>query len=214
MNDRRLMQLLEDARLAAELERPFAAAGARDARARVLWAGLGAACAAAAVVLATLWLWPAAPGRGLVPGPSVATTNAQGQPRTNAPVGAQATDAGREWVLLAIAEDAFGEVRCVRWSPIAWGGRHLGEVSPEELKLAGVAMNCDPAAERIIVVGLEGARGELPATDDQASAIASCLMRAAPCGPGAFDPDRCALSGGGCVGPTLAVRVERVLASR
>lgn len=210
MNDRRLMQLLEDARLAAELERPFGAAGASHGRARGLWIGLAAACAAAAVALAALWLWPTARTTG--PGALAAGERARSQHAATADVPAVAP--AREWVLLAIAEDAFGEMRCVRWSPIAWGGRHLGEVSPEELKLAGVAMNCDPAAERIIVVGLEGARGELPTSDDQASAIASCLLRAAPCGPGEFDPERCALTGGGCVGPSLAVRVERVLASR
>ena len=213
LDDRRLEQLLraghEVDSLDSEIARPAGRIGPRTARweTRVLW--WGGAVAAALVIGVSGW---ALVGGGGSPSPGSAGGNdivvlpaVKSDP---SPVDPASAD-GHGTVVMAIVEDDRGGLRCVKWSPGAWGSRPLNELKGEELKAMGMAMVCSDAPKRLLVVGMEGPRRDmLPASDAHATDVAKCILSAPSCGSGTFDSGRCAQAG--CVGSEVNVRVESV----
>ena len=109
-------------------------------------------------------------------------------------------------ILLAVYQNDAGKLSCVNWSADALKGRAVSSLSTEELTRLGLTLACDPAAARILVVGLEGPAAALPTTDDRAKAVAQCLSASPPCASGVFNPKTCASAG--CLDNNITVRIE------
>jgi hypothetical protein len=122
---------------------------------------------------------------------------------SGAPVGANS-------VVLAIVPDDRGELRCVRWLPgplCGAGGPGLAGVHADELRAMGMGMLCEETAPRVLVVGLEGPAGSLPASDAHAADLARCILKS-PGGklPGASE----VCTPGTCMPSTVRMRMEAV----
>jgi hypothetical protein len=111
-------------------------------------------------------------------------------------------------VVMAVAEDGEGKLKCVKWSADALGGKALDEVGANDLARAGLALQCDAAPARMLVVGLQGPVARLPDSDKRAMEIAECILRTPSCGAGSFDAKFCAQAG--CAGSDIHVRVEPI----
>ncbi len=116
-------------------------------------------------------------------------------------------------VVLAISEDAAGEVACVRWAdhcPVP--GTRLADMGEADLARLGAELGCEPGEGRVLIVGMEGPAGAVPASDAEVARIAGCFRDAAACGEGAgagFDSSGCAATV--CAAPTVAVRVASLV---
>ena len=187
LNDQRLENLLRDAREVDAIER----GGARFP----MWARVSM-MAAAAVVLLVLGAWFAL----LRSTPTAAAPDiAHGAPVETPSHGS---------VVMAVAEDESGKLKCVKWSANALGGKELDQVGVTELTRAGLSLSCDPAPVRMLVVGLQGPKTQLPDSDKRAQEIAECILKTPACGSGAFDAQFCAQAG--CAGNGMQVRVEAI----
>ncbi len=113
-------------------------------------------------------------------------------------------------VVLAIVPDDAGELRCVRWlrGPLAGAsGLGLAGVHADELRAMGLGMLCEETAPRILVVGLEGPAGSLPASDSHAADLARCILKS----PGGKLPGTSEVcTPGTCMPNTVRMRMEAV----
>jgi hypothetical protein len=114
----------------------------------------------------------------------------------------------RSAVVLAIGETDTGELACVNWSADVLQGRTIHQVNDEELKRLGMALMCESPSRRMIVVAMEGPQTVIPTTNQRASEMARCLLKAPACGPNQFDQTRCANAG--CLTPEINVRMKSI----
>lgn len=208
LTDERLEHLLRTARDVDTLERMASQGPARGVllRSRPMARVFAVSAIAAGIVLGlgvAMWVKSAVTPAPRVPssGPSVATV----------PEAPAAAGSARGSVLLAVVEDEIGNLQCVNWTPWLAGGRSIQETGTEELCSLGMALSCDPAPRRLLVVGLEGPRESLPTSNVAAANLARCILNMPPCtGTGTFDPGRCAQAGGQCLSSQVSMRVEVV----
>ncbi|MFT3684948.1 MAG: hypothetical protein QM783_08490 [Phycisphaerales bacterium] len=159
-------------------------------RRRVRW--LLPACALVAACVAVL----------MVPG--VLVSERDTKPAVTPPQVAAADD--KASLLLAVYQNDRGSLSCVNWSAEALEGRNVSKLTADELTRLGLTLSCDPAAARVLVVGIEGPLAALPTSDDRARAVAQCLSTTTPCSPGSFNPQTCASAG--CLSQDVTVRIE------
>lgn len=114
----------------------------------------------------------------------------------------------RKAVVLAIGETDTGELACVNWSADVLQGRTIHQVNDDELKRLGMALMCESPSRRMIVVAMEGPQTVIPTTNQRASEMARCLLKAPACGPSQFDQTRCANAG--CLTPEISVRMKSI----
>lgn len=204
LDDRHLEELLCAAHQVDLMEQESAQSTARHTwkiERTVAWVAGGLAAAAAVALVANL-SWP-------VGGAAVPDGSGPVAVRPVPEVIAKPAEA-RESVLMAIAEDDAGGLRCVKWSPGVWGQRPLSDVASEELRSIGLSLGCETAVRRLLVVGMEGPTALLPHSDAHASEVAQCILRQPPCAADGFDRGACSAAGGGCVGSDVSVRVELI----
>lgn len=202
LTDGQLERLLTLANQAERLARPEVGVLVKRRGWKLVSGGLAAA-AALALVAGAWWL----AARGGVD-PRAATT----RPAMRTAHAPAATPTERESVssmLLAIAENAAGEMSCVgvRRDALAHG-RTWSEMETGELERLGREAACDAQAPRLLVVGLQGPAQRLPSTDDEAVRLAGCLRAASGCGTESFNAGTCAASG--CALPGVNVRVASI----
>ncbi|MDX2131768.1 MAG: hypothetical protein SFY69_06935 [Planctomycetota bacterium] len=229
MNDERVLQLVSMAVEAETLEHEGAPAmqfpdAARAGRgwslAGVLRVGAGLA-AAAAVAVGLFWPVagpaPVAPGepgaradasgivnditRGEAPAPGagrVVTTTADGatpsHPATNSPM------------LLAVFRQPDSRCDCVVWEPDALAGVAIEHLDRERLIKAAWDRRCADGGSLMLVVALDGPRELLPASPEEAMALATC-----------FALDECGVESGcyesmaaECVTPGVTIIAEAI----
>lgn len=154
------------------------------------------------------WLLAAAAAVALIVVPVVMLNGGKAKSAgQHAPPGTDAVAAPpRASLLMAVYQNDAGKFSCVNWSADALKGRKISSLSAEELTRIGLTLSCDPAAARILVVGLEGPASALPSSDARAHAVAQCLTSSPPCASGVFNPQTCASAG--CLAQEVTVRVE------
>lgn len=186
MDDSELQQLLRMAREAEELAEsadPVSIPLRPVWRRPGAWAGLSGLAAAAAIA------WMVAPGAG----PSV--TPADLSPIVLAPEEAappepmetamENTDTPpvrivntkpavepEQSVVFAIFRDPEGGCSCVQMEDADWGTRRLADVGRNELLAAVLDEPCTTMARQVLVVGVSGKPGTLPASHDAAERLA------------------------------------------
>lgn len=116
-------------------------------------------------------------------------------------------------MILGIFEDSSGVVRCVRWREHDFGGRALEDVRPGELTAATYGQPCVVGPHKLIAVALSGPLSQLPETDEEAQAVAQCIIGTpAPiCDHHLFESDHDAIS---CMPSSLKFRVETLAMGR
>lgn len=123
-----------------------------------------------------------------------------------------AVASARGAVVLSISEGEAGDLRCVAVAPSTWGDRRLAEISAEELQAAGLGALCTPDARRLLVIGLEGPRAQLPASDARALELARCMINTPACSGQTFDASACSTAP--CVPGDVTIRVESIAMSK
>lgn len=116
-------------------------------------------------------------------------------------------------MVLGIFEDSSGVVRCVKWREHDFGGRALEDVRPGELTAATYGQPCVVGPHKLIAVALSGPLSQLPETDEEAQAVAQCIIGTpAPiCDHHLFESDHDAIS---CMPSSLKFRVETLAMGR
>lgn len=116
-------------------------------------------------------------------------------------------------VVMAIAQDSAGGIRCVQWAEHEWsGGRQLSEVDPAELKALGKSMICEREAPRVVVVGLEGPGQMLPQSEAFAAEVARCIVATSACQQPGWNAAGCAESS--CMPGSVTMRMETLALGR
>ena len=116
-------------------------------------------------------------------------------------------------VVMAIAQDSAGGIRCVRWAEHEWsGGRQLSEVDAAELQALGKLMICEREAPRVVVVGLEGPGQMLPQSEAFATEVARCIVATSACQQPGWNAAGCAESS--CMPGSVTMRMETLALGR
>lgn len=216
LNDQRLLELLRAAHEVNNLE-----AGISDSPptrtaitpSLVLRRRLFAISALAAMVALVAAAWIVSVNAPQ-PQPSQPTINPRTTASSNTTTTTSPTDKAdtdtdtRKAVVLAIGETDTGELACVNWSADVLQGRTIHQVNDEELKRLGMALMCESPSRRMIVVAMEGPQTVIPTTNQRASEMARCLLKAPACGSFQFDQTRCATAG--CLTPEVNVRMKSI----
>ncbi|MBL0870408.1 MAG: hypothetical protein IBJ18_07530 [Phycisphaerales bacterium] len=217
LNDERLLELLRAAHEVNNLEagvheplptRTTLASSFPLRRKLIAISGVAAMVA----LLAAVWFasYHAAQSNNTQPAvnpPNVTASNTSTNP--GAPSDDSEIDADtRKAVVLAIGETDTGELACVNWSADVLQGRTIHQVNDDELKRLGMALMCESPSRRMIVVAMEGPQTAIPTTNQRASEMARCLLKAPACGSSQFDQSRCASAG--CLTPEINVRMKSI----
>jgi hypothetical protein len=189
MDDRELQQLLRMAREAEELADsaipvsiPFRPLWKRPGT----WAALSTLAAAAAVAIVWVVVPPAPPSvvtpepgpLAVLPHHEEPTPEVATQDDDPAPVRIVRSEPGDEpeqSVVFAIFRDPTGGCSCVQMENADWGSKRLADVGRNELLAAALDDPCTTMARQVLIVGVSGKRGTVPATHDDAERLAARL---------------------------------------
>ncbi len=197
MNDRQLENLI---RMALEAEALEASAQPARRPRPPAWRRAAGGLAAAACLAGALTIAFQAHWNKTTPAPIPNSTQggiASGtRPVTITQI--EAPDAETDSIVLAVFRDNGEEDPCVQMELGSFcGARNLADIDRTELLLTAFENACTPTPGQVVVLALSGPRGTLPRNQEEAAALASCIIDA---------PDACAADGA-CV----AQRVRRYL---
>lgn len=215
MDERRLTSLLGMAREAESLERDLLGAAVRHPRGRVArgrrWVRVAAqagllGCVVVAAVIAIVLVGRPKPA-GM---PALAGKGAEHRGATVEPAAEKVAEPSCENMLIALYRDdeqpesACAECWCVqRWSPEWAPGVDATAVGSEQAIGASLDRACVALPTRLVVIGLTGPAGSLPASDEQAREMALCIVDER----GAVKPDA-RTSAASCVASAVDFRVH------
>lgn len=126
---------------------------------------------------------------------------------TNASLRAATAPSEQCCVVIAMARDASGVLRCVDWRQHEWDVQRVSRMSARDLQ-AATTKPCGPTPPQLVLVAISGPTSSLPRTDESAARLANCILNS----PRGCESEGMCFNGAaaGCLPSDVSVKVETI----